>query len=258
MPPSDWHPSASVDPDATIAEGVRIEAHAVIEGGVRIGAGSVVRSGSILMRGTTLGERVKVGPYAVIGGEPMDHRFRGEASAVIVGDGSEIREYSTVHRATGEGEKTIIGAGTLVMIGVHVAHNCAIGDRVTLVNLTQLGGHVQVGDDAVLGGGALVHQWVRIGRAAMVGGGSVFTQDVLPFCMARGNPARHYLLNSVGLKRLGFEGERLRALERAVRALRRGDQEALPPPAEQSPEVAELLAFRLGSDRGVARFVTRG
>ena len=258
MPQLDWHPSATIAEGAEIAEGVRIEAHVVVEAGVRVGRGSYLRVGTMLMRGTEIGENVRLGPYAIIGGEPMDRNYQGEQSGVHIGDGCDIREFGTIHRSSGAGELTRVGSKSLVMNYVHISHNCQVGAEVTLTNQTQLGGHVEVGDRAVLGGGAYVHQWVRIGRAAMVGGASSYIQDVLPFCMARGNPARHYRLNALGLQRLGFEGERYRALEGAVRALRWRDQQRLAELAEQSPDVAEMLAFRESSKRGVARFVTRG
>lgn len=245
-----------IDPGADIAADARVGPFVVIEAGVRVDSAVLLRPGSVLQRGTHVMAGAKIGPYAVIGSEPMDSRFRGEPSGVEIGAGADLREQVVVTRATGEGECTRIGAGSLLMTGAQVSHNCQVGARVTLVTLVQLGGHVEVGDDAVLGSGAFVHQWVRIGRGAMVGAVSGFSQDVLPFAMARGNPARHYRLNALGLKRLGFAGVRYQALERALRALRWRDQGAFTALAEAWPEVAEMRDFIAGSRRGVLRFVS--
>lgn len=255
---ADVHPSAVVHPGAELADGARVGPFAVVERGVAIGDGAEIRPGSVLHTGTRIGAGARVGPYAVLGGAPMDARYRGEPTGVDIGDGADLREHVTVHRATGEGECTRVGAGALLMVGVHVSHNAVVGERAILTNLVQLGGHVRVGDDAVLGAGAFVHQWVRIGRGAMAGAVSGFNQDVLPFAMARGNPARHYRLNGVGLRRHGVAGERYRALEAALRAVRRRDREALDALAACWPEVAEIRDFLASSRRGVLRFVTEG
>ena len=249
------HPSAVVDPSAEVAAGARVGPFVVIEAGVRVDAGAQIRTGSVLQRGTHVMAGAKVGPYAILGSEPMDRNFQGEESGVDIGPEADLREHVVVSRATGAGERTRIGAGSLVMTGAHVGHNCQLGARVTLVTLVQLGGHVEIGDDAVLGAGTLVHQWVRIGRVAMVGAMAGLNMDVLPFAMARGAPARHYRLNALGLRRLGVAGERYRALESALRACRGRDQTALAELANRWPEVAEMRDFLAASRRGVSRFL---
>ena len=252
------HPSAVVDPRAELGPGVRIGPFVVVEAAVVIEAGVELRPGTVVMAGTRVGPGASLGPHAVVGGTPMDARYRGEPTGVDIGAGADLREHVTVHRATGEGARTRIGAGALLMTGVHVSHNGLVGERAVLTNLVQLGGHVEVGDDAVLGAGAFVHQLVRVGRCAMLGAVSGFNQDVLPFAMARGNPARHYRLNAVGLRRRGVEGDRYRALEGALRAIRRRDAEGLAALAAHWPEVAEMRDFIAASRRGVLRFVTEG
>lgn len=250
------HPHAVVDPRAVIDPGAEVGPFVVIEAGVEVGAGAVLLPGTVLLAGTRIGAGARVGPHAVIGGTPMDARFRGEPSGVDIGARSVLREHVTVHRATGEGERTTIGDDALVMVGVHVSHNGRVGDRVVLTNAVQLGGHVEVGDDAVLGAGASLHQFVRVGRGAMLGAVSGFNRDVLPFAMARGNPARHYRLNAVGLRRRGVTGDRYRALEQALRAIRHHEDEILSQLAATWPEVAEMRAFMAASRRGTLRFVT--
>ncbi|TVR85087.1 MAG: acyl-ACP--UDP-N-acetylglucosamine O-acyltransferase [Trueperaceae bacterium] len=248
------HPRADVDPSAELGEGVTVEAGAVVEAGVRIGPRSVVRVGTVLHAGTQVGADARLGPYAVVGGEPMDARYRGEPTRVVLADGVVLREFVSVHRSTGEATQTSIGTDTLVMSGAHVSHNCVVGARCVLTTLVQLGGHAEVGDDAVLGANAMVHQFCRVGRGAMLGAASGTNQDVLPFLMARGSPARHFRLNRVGLLRRETPAETYAALEAAVRALRRRDTERFADLAREHPAVAELQGFVASSRRGVARF----
>lgn len=258
MPAAAVHPSAVVDPGAELGDDVVVGPYAVIEAGVVVGAGAVLEVGAVLRHGTEVGARARVGPYAVIGSAPMDTRFRGEPSGVTLGDRCDLREHVTVHRATGEGARTTVGADALVMTGAHVSHNVVVGDGAVLTTQVQLGGHVEIGPGAVLGAGVMVHQWGRVGRWAMVGATSALNADVLPFAMARGNPARHYRLNAVGLRRRALAPEVTAALQDALRAVRRHDRRHLTELADRWPEVAELVAFAERSRLGVARFVTRG
>lgn len=251
---ADAHPSACVDAGARLAADVRVGAHVVIEDDVEVGSRALLRAGTVLHRGSRIGAGCRLGPYAVLGGEPMDHDFDGESSRVVLEEGVEMREFATVHRATGEDAETRVGAGTLLMCYVHVSHNVRVGAGVTLTNAVQLGGHSAVGANAVLGAGALLHQFTRIGRHAMLGAASAANRDVLPFTLARGNVAVHYRLNRVGLTRHGIDGERYAALEGALRALRRRDEAALAALAERWPDVADLRTFVGESRRGVARF----
>lgn len=250
--------SALVSPAARLADGVEVGPFVVVEDDVTVGAGTRLLAGSILHSGTRVGAGCRIGPYAVVGGEPMDSAFRGEPSSVVLGDEVTLREFATVHRATGEGQETSVGAGTLLMSYVHVSHNVRVGKSCVLTTAVQLGGHCQVGDMAVLGSNSILHQFCRIGDFAMYGAGSGANQDILPFLMARGNPARHYRLNRVGLQRNGIDGERYRTLERAVGALRRRDEAALEELAAVSDDVRLLSDFIAGSTRGVARFMGRG
>lgn len=252
------HPLAQVDPAARLAEGVTVGPGAVVEADVEVSEGSRILAGSILHDGTRIASDCRVGPYAIVGGLPMDSHFRGERSFAVLDSGVTLREFVTVHRATGEGASTRVGSGTLVMSYAHVSHNTRVGVACVLTNAVQLGGHSEVGDHAVIGSGTLVHQFCRIGEYAMAGGASAVNMDVLPFSLARGNPARHYGLNRVGLGRNGIDGERYRALEQAVRAWRRHDGAQLTALAESSPDVRRLLAFQHDSRRGVARFAGGG
>lgn len=252
------HPSAVVDARAQVGDGVTIGAHAVIEADVTVGTGAHVQAGTVLMRGTRVGAGASLGPYAVIGGAPMDTRYRGEPTWVEIGERAELREFVTVHRATGEGECTRIGAGALIMTGAHVTHNCNVGERATLVTYVQLGGHVEIGADAVIGAGSMFHQWTRVGEGAMVGAASAFNRDVLPLCMARGNPGVHYRSNAVGLRRRGVSSDRLGLIEKALRLVRQRDLTGLASLANESEDAALIHRFIQEARRGISGFAGQG
>lgn len=249
------HPSEVVARDADLGEGVVVGPYVIIGTGVKVGASTVLETGTVLHAGSRVGAGCRLGPYAVVGGEPMDTAFKGEPSFAVLEDNVTLREFATVHRASGEGDETRVGAGTLLMSYVHVSHNARVGQACVLTTQVQLGGHVRVGDYAVLGSSALVHQHTRVGPYAMVGAAGAANRDVLPYSMARGNPARHYRLNRVGLTRRGVTGERYTLLERAVRAFRRRDWALLEELAEVSEEVWGMLEFKHASKRGLSGFV---
>lgn len=246
------HPSAVIHEGAVLGTGVRVGPNVVIEDGVQVGDGTVLLTGTVLMTGSRIAAGCTLGPYAVVGGLPMDHDFQGETSFVDIGAGTELREFATVHRATGEGKATVVGAGSLLMSYVHVSHNARVGDRVTLTAGCRLGGHSAVGDGAVLGAGAQLHQFVRVGELAMVGAASGLNRDALPFTLLHGLYAEHYGLNRVGLKRSGIGQERYRLLEAAYRALRRRDRDAFSDLASESHDVRRMQEFMDASRRGIS------
>lgn len=252
MPEPLHHPSATIHPSARLADGVRIGPNVVVEAGVQVGQGTELLVGTVLLSGTVVGARCRLGPYAVVGGLPMDADFRGEDSRVIIGDDVELRDFATVHRATGEGQATRVGSGSMLMTYVHVSHNVQVGRKVILTAGSQLGGHSSVGDGAVLGAGAQLHQFVRVGELAMIGGMSGLNRDALPFTLLHGTYAEHYGLNRVGLKRNGFPAERYRQLEEAYRALRRRDRDGFAALAERSPDARRMQEFIATSRRGVS------
>ena len=249
------HPSASIAKSAVLETGCVVGAFVVVEEGVRVGANTTLATGTILHSGTIVGANCRLGPYAVVGGEPMDTAWRGEASFAVLEDNVTLREFTTVHRASGEGAETRVGRGTLAMSYVHISHNAHVGRDCVLTTQVQLGGHTRVGDYAVLGSSAILHQHCRVGPYAMFGAGSAANRDIFPFSMARGNPARHYRLNRVGLLRRGVSAERYGYLERALRALRRRDAAQLEELARLSDDVALLLSFKMSSRRGLSAFI---
>lgn len=213
------HPTAIIHPRAELASDVTVAPYAVIEADAHIGAGCEIGAHASIKRFTMLGVRNRVFEGAILGGEPQDVKFRGEASCLRIGDDNLIREYATLHRASGEGMETIIGSNNFIMIGVHIAHNCRVGDGNIFANGAALAGHCEIEDHAFLSSNAGLHQFTRVGRYAMVGGKSKIVQDVLPFFTTDGNPPRVRGLNSVGLRRGGFSTEDRRALRRAYREL---------------------------------------
>jgi UDP-N-acetylglucosamine acyltransferase len=251
------HSTAIVSAAARLSSEVAIGPYAVIEDEVTIGEGCEIGAHAVVKKFTTLGRRNRVFEHAVLGGEPQDVKFKGEASQLIIGDDNLIREFVTLHRANGEGETTRIGNRNFLMIGVHVAHNCRIGDDNIFANGAALAGHITIEDHVFLSSNVGAHQFVRMGRYAMVGGKSKIVQDVLPFFITDGNPARVRGMNSVGLRRAGFSGEALRALKNSFQRLFRSGlplEEALIELEQMQDEnVAHLVSFIRGSQRGFIR-----
>ena len=251
------HPTAIVSADAQLASNISIGPYAVVESGVEIGEGCEIAAHAVIKSGTRLGARNRVFENAVLGGEPQDVKFKGEPSNLVIGDDNLIREFCTFHRACGEEKTTYIGSRNFLMVGVHIAHNCVIGDDNIFTNGVALAGHISVEDHVFLSNNVGAHQFVRFGRYAMVGGKSKIVQDVLPFFLVDGNPPRARGLNSVGLRRAGFSNETRSALKQAYRLLFRSDTSLAAALAQlkDSPDenVQHLVKFIGGSQRGFVR-----
>lgn len=251
------HPQAIVSPQAELGAGAEVGPFCVVGPGVVLGSGVRLLSHVTVEGPTRIGARSVVHPFAALGGPPQHARHRDEPTELRIGEDCAIREHVTIHRGTAHaGGLTAVGDRAFVMAGAHIGHDCRLGDDVTVAG-AKLGGHVEVGNFAILGGQAAVHQFVRIGSRAMIGGLAAVTEDVIPFGLAAGNHARLSGLNLVGLKRAGLGRDRIHALRRAVRALfedasgpfgeRLAALEAQPEP---TPEVEEVLAFiRAGGGR---------
>ena len=251
------HPTALVGRRAELGAGVRVGPYAVVEDDAQLGDGCEIGAHAVVKRFTTLGARNRVYEHATLGGEPQDVKFRGEPSRLVVGDDNIIREYVTVHRASGEGGVTRVGSRNFLMVGVHIAHNCEVGDDNVFANGVALAGHVTVEDHAFLASNVGAHQFVRFGRYAMVGGKTKVVQDVLPFFTTDGNPARVRGLNVIGLRRGGFTPRDRAALKRAHQLLFRTRlplERALAALEELGDEnVSHLAAFIRASRRGFTR-----
>ena len=227
---------------------------AIIENNVEIGPDCEIGAYAIIKEFTRIGARNRIFEHVVLGGEPQDIKFKRERSYLEIGDDNLIREFCTFHRANGEDQVTKIGSRNFFMVGVHVAHNCVIGDDNIFANEVALAGHITIEDHVFLSNNVGVHQFVRMGRYAMVGGKSKIVQDVLPFFITDGNPARLRGVNSVGLRRAAFSEEARRALKDAYRALFRSPvpiQETLDQLAESDDEnIIHLVNFIRESKRG--------
>ncbi|HYF60441.1 MAG TPA: acyl-ACP--UDP-N-acetylglucosamine O-acyltransferase [Burkholderiaceae bacterium] len=255
------HPLAAVDPGARLDDDVEVGPFAVIGADVSIGAGTIVHAHAIVEGPAVVGRDNRIHPHAVLGGPPQDKKYRGEPTTLEIGDRNTFRECVTVNRGTvQDAGVTRIGDDNWVMAYVHVAHDCTIGSNTIFANTTNLGGHVQVGDWAILGGCTQVHQFCKIGAHAMTGTGTVVLHDVPPFVMASGNTASPHGLNVEGLRRRGFSAESIARLRRAYRTLYRSELglqeardrlraelDALPadPPPAGGAALGEAAALRL-------------
>ena len=254
------HPTAIVAPTARLGSGVTIGPYSTIGDQVTLGDGTTVGAHVVIEGGVEVGRNCRIFSHAVLGSEPQDLKFRGEKSLLIVGDGTIIREFATLNRATsGGGGKTVVGRGCLIMAYAHVAHDCHLGDGVILANAATLGGHVLIEEHAIVGGLTGVHQFCRIGAHAIIGGCSGIILDIPPYVKAQGNRARLFGLNTVGLKRRNFPPEAIRHLKQAYRLLFLSGlttTQALERIATELPACAEiqhLVHFIKTSERGITR-----
>ncbi len=253
------HPTAIVDPGATLGDGVVVGPYAVIEAGVELGDGCHVGPFCRLSGPTVIGPRNRFESHCSVGAPPQDLKYGGEPTRLEIGEGNVFREFVTLHRGTpGGGGVTRIGSHGLFMAYAHVAHDCRVGDHVIFANAATLAGHVEVADHATIGAFSAVHQFCRVGPYAFLGGFTVATKDCLPFMRTVGSrPARCFGPNTIGLERKGFDEERRRALRRAWRYLhdrKLATSEALGRIAAElgdQPDVRLLLEFIAASERGV-------
>lgn len=243
------HPTAIIHPTAELGVGVEIGPYCVIGADVRIGDGTRLESHVTVERFTTTGRDCRIGTSAVLGGLPQDYKFHGERSFLDIGDNNVIREFCTIHRASGEEESTSIGNNNMLMAYCHVGHNCKLGNGITMANNVGISGHGLVEDKVVFGGMVGVHQNVRIGKLAMVGGMSKVVQDVPPFAMADGRPAKVYDLNVIGLRRNGVMPRVRSGLRQSYKLLYRSGLNlsqavtAIENDVEPSEELTYLLDF---------------
>ena len=214
------HATAIIAPGATLADDVVIGPYCVVGRRVELGAGVRLMSHVVVEGRTTIGEGTRIFPFASLGFEPQDLKYRGEESSLVIGRNNTLREYVTMNPGTeGGGMVTRVGDHGLFMVGVHVAHDCQIGDHVVMANNATLAGHVVVEDFALLGGLSAVHQFVRIGRHAMIGGMSGVERDVIPYGQVMGDRARLSGLNIIGMQRHGFSREDIQGLRSAYQFL---------------------------------------
>ena len=254
------HPTALVDAGARIAGDVDIGAYSIVGPDVTIGAGTRIGPHVVVTGRTAIGARNRIFQFASVGEIPQDRKYGGEPTSTVIGDDNVIREFVTIHAGTAQDRGvTTIGSGNWFLAYTHVAHDCVVGDATTFSNNAQIAGHVSIGDYAVLGAYAGVHQFCRVGAHAMVAAGAIVLQDVPPFVTVSGYPAKPAGTNSEGLRRRGFSAADIATVRRAYRTLYR---EALPleqartalaQAANDAPLLAPLVLFLETSNRGIVR-----
>lgn len=255
------HPTALVNPRAAIHPSCKIGPYCVIGPQVEIAEGCDFISHVVVEGPTKIGVQNSFFPFCSIGLAPQDVTYAGEPTRLEIGNNNVVREFVTINRGTPKGGGlTRVGNNTLIMAYAHVAHDCVVEDRVILANAATLGGHVTVGEWAVVGALCPVHQFVRIGRHAYIGGGTTITKDVLPFSKTVAARDTHaYGLNAVGLERRGFTKERIRKIHHAFRLLLASKLntsqalEKLQLEPERGEDVEMLIQFIQESERGVIK-----
>jgi UDP-N-acetylglucosamine acyltransferase len=253
------HPTAVIDPGAQIGEGCEIGPYCIIGPDVVLGDGCWLQHHVSLNGPSRVGRGNRFYAFSSIGQRTQDLKYSAEPTYLEVGDDNTFREFVTVNRGTSPGAKTIVGHRNNFLAYCHIAHDCIVGNDVIFSNNGTLAGHVVVEDHVVLGGFTAVHQFCRIGRLGMTGGCSKIVQDVPPFMIADGNPARVRGINKVGLERHSHGPESLRALKEAYRLLYRSNlnvaqaieqmREELP----DSPEIEHVITFVSASARGIIK-----
>jgi UDP-N-acetylglucosamine acyltransferase len=255
------HPTAIVDSQARVADTAEIGPYCIVGADVEIGAGTRLMAHVFVEGPARIGADNTFFPYTTVGVAPQDLKYHGERSETQIGDRNKIREFVTIHRGTeGGGMITSLGDDNLLMAYAHVAHDVRIGSHTVLANAVTFGGHVTVGDWAVIGASTGVHQFCRIGRHSIIGGYSVVTQDVLPFSNTVSERAiKVYGANRTGLERRGFPAEVIEKLQTSLRLLTRANLNTsqaivrIRSEATDCPEVEELLRFISESPRGVIK-----
>lgn len=252
------HATSVIHPSARIAEDVEIGPYSIVEADVEIGPGCRIGAHVTLGERLTLGRDVRVYNYACLGTASQDLKHKGQHSRSEIGDGTIVREFVTLNRATREGGITQVGRHVLLMAYSHVAHECVVEDNAILANGATLGGEVWVGRHANIGGLVGIHQFCRIGAHAIVGASSKVTQDIPPFVIADGHPARPYGPNLIGLRRNGYGEQRIGLIRRMLRQLYNRDGslesncEAIQRRWPDEPEADMILEFVELSQRGIA------
>jgi len=253
------HPTAIIHKNAEIGENVDIGPYCIVGERVNIKKGTKLISHVVIEGRTEIGENCTISPFASIGSPPQDLTYKGEDTAVLIGNTNIIKEYVTINRGTqSSGGVTRIGDNNFLMAYVHIAHDCTVGNSVVMANCATLAGHVDVADFVIFGGLCAVHQFCKIGKYAFISGLTGVPKDIPPFIIAAGNRAKPYGLNIVGLERHNFSKEELSKLKKAYRVLFRS---ALPLSTSlkiiqeelDGDNIKELIDFIQSSKRGICR-----
>jgi UDP-N-acetylglucosamine acyltransferase len=255
------HPTAIVSPLASLGRDVRIGPYCIVGANVELGEGCALHSHVVIEGCSKIGKHNEFFPFAAVGGKTQDLKYVAEPTYLEVGDRNVFRENVTIHRGTREDLPTRIGSDNLFLCYSHVAHDCQLGNHIILSNSVGLAGHIVVEDHAILSGLSAVHQFCRIGMHAIVGGLAKVVQDVPPFMIVDGNPASTRGMNLVGMQRRGFAEDDIKAVKSAYKKLFLKKDGNLATAlsslkathAADTPQVAHLIHFIEGSQRGVTR-----
>jgi UDP-N-acetylglucosamine acyltransferase len=253
------HPTAIVHPNAQVDRLAEVGPYCILGENASIGPRAVLQANVVVNGWTEIGADCQIYPFATIGAASQDRKYTGERAFTRIGSRTILREYVSIQRATGVDEVTSVGDDCLLLAYVHIAHNCVLGNGVTMSNLAQLAGHVLVGDYATIGGQAGVQQFTRIGRYAMIGGASKITKDVPPFFLIEGNPAQPHGLNSVGLRRAGFSSNERNEIKRFYKYLYNSKMnvtqaiEAMRAEVSTEPGRSIIAFLETPSERGVLK-----
>ena len=253
-------PLAYVDPGAKVASNVVVEPFATIHKNVVIEKGSWIGSGVTIMEGARIGKNVRIFPGTVVSAPPQDIKFDpDEMTECIIKDNVVLREHVTVHRGTNATGRTTVDEGAFLMVGSHVAHDCYIGKNAILVNNVAVGGHCEVGEYAILGGLAAMHQFTKVGTHCMIGGGALVRKDVPPYAKAGREPVQFVGINSIGLRRRGFDPDKIKEIQNIYRAIYQSGMnttqaiDLLEAEFPVSDERDEIISFCRNSKRGIMR-----
>lgn len=252
------HNTANIHPSAQIADDVEIGPFTIVEDDVQINSGTKISSNTLIASGTRIGKNCSIFNGAVLGTVPQDLKFGGEKTTLEIGNNTTIREFATLNRGTTDHWKTVVGENCLLMAYSHVAHDCTIGNNVILSNSVNMAGHVTI-EDYVIVSPSLIHQFVKIGKHTFIGGGSKVRIDVPPYILAVDDPLRYGGLNSVGLKRRGFDTSMLASIKKAYKIIYRSKlllADALKKVENELgtiDEVTDIVTFFRNSERGVIR-----
>ncbi|CAI8334600.1 MAG: Acyl-[acyl-carrier-protein]--UDP-N-acetylglucosamine O-acyltransferase [Bacteroidota bacterium] len=252
-------PLAYVHSDAKIAKNVVIEPFTTIHKNVIIGEGTWIGPNVTIMEGARIGKNCNIFPGAVISAVPQDLKFNGENTTAEIGDNTTIRECVTINRGTSSRGKTSIGRNCLIMAYSHVAHDCFVGDYCIFSNNSTLAGHITVGSHVILAGMTAVHQFCSIGDHAFVAGGSLVRKDIPPFVKAAREPLSYAGVNSVGLRRRGFESDKIKEIQSIYRILYQKNfnnsqaTQIIEAEMEASTERDDILQFIRQSQRGIMK-----
>jgi len=253
------HPTAIIHQRAEIGPGTIVGPYCIVEEGVVLGADCWLQNHVTVCGPATIGARNKFYAYCSIGQQTQDLKYQGEPTYLEIGDENVFREFVTVNRSTTGTGKTRIGHRGNFLAYSHIGHDCVVGDAVVFSNNGTLAGHVQVGDHAIMGGLTAVHQFCRLGRYAITGGCSKIVQDVPPFMIADGNPAKVRGINVVGLERSGFAPETIKTIKEAFRLIYRSKYntrqalEAIQQELPATAEITQIIEFIQQSERGIIR-----